>query len=129
MKSQKEFMQALLDGKSLVRLGNKDKKVHLDDCGNIVDEHLSHVANSVAFYQRYEIYEEPKWEDCIPASGVLCWVGDSTESPTCPSAIAIIISYVHGLYVATPRRMWGFAIPLTKAELQNFLQYASDDQE
>lgn len=61
------------------------------------------------------------WYENIPEGGVLCWVQDSSNGD---GYLEIIHEYEDGNghpYIATARSPWKFATPLTRAEIQVYI--------
>lgn len=84
----------------------------------------------------WQIYEEPKWYENIPESGVLCWVSNSDKGihSTNKTIVAIINDYqINSPYkynfisVISTRHLE--AEPLTKQEIQIFMAHAPKDKD
>ena len=72
-------------------------------------------------YYKYAPYEEPKWYECIPECGVLCWVWDD-GTKTCKRT-EIICKVIDGNYRFVNRigLKWKNAEPLTREEVEKLI--------
>jgi hypothetical protein len=130
MKSTAECYKALLGGEKLKNKSFRDKSfyVYLNDgilMNNRGEEDL--------FYfnvpELWEIYEEPKWYENIPEGGVLCWVSDTKkDDEECIAAICHHNEKVNNSYTELDVEVgWKYATPLTKEEIQVFLNNVPED--
>ena len=123
MKNQREIYEALLAGETLIR--DSLFKIKLRP-GENVDINSSLFLLLFDYPEAWQIYKEPKWYENIPEGGVLCWCTDGVLNFP-----EIIISYKD----ETERKFsfrskdshYSNAIPLTKQEIQNFMDNAPED--
>ena len=126
MKNQREIYQALLDGETLINA--KFTKVILDN-GQLRAVHKVGFAEEMPNFlypQIWQIYKEPKGYENIPDGGVLCWCYDEPETYVriiteyCDDKITHKFKTNYGGFV-------GDATPLTKQEIQVFVNNAPED--
>lgn len=124
MNNQREIYEALLDGEKIHSIHKGKGYLHLiggvlfNDLGNVREE-------SFTYPSHWQVYEEPaKWCVNIPEGGVLCWVKNRTDRSF--NAIPhVIYSISATCYIGY--ELWNFATPLTKQEIQTFIENAPED--
>jgi len=123
MNSQREIYEALLTGETLVSAFNNIKV-------KLVDGALKDISGKGQDDQTFrapdnwDIYKEPKWYENIPEGGVLCWCCKNVDSA---KYLRIIIKKDNNTsFWDNNKEPWGFAIPLTKQEIQVFMDNAPE---
>jgi len=117
MKNQREIYEALLAGETLV--SNDGHEVNITDNGNLTTRGS---ITSFVYPSDWQIHKEPKWYENIPDGGVLCWCYDVGD-------VAVIrnIKRLNGLNTDQQSiNFWNKAIPLTKQEIQLFMDNAPE---
>ena len=126
MKNQGEIYQALLDGETLINA--KFTKVILDN-GQLRAVHKVGFAEEMPNFlypQIWQIYKEPKWYKNIPDGGVLCWV--TKQGSTSIEGYPVIITKMfNAFYECFNRGLYDEAEPLTKEEIQVFMDNAPEE--
>ncbi len=121
MKNQREIYEALLAGETLTHA--EGIKAKLDNNG-----YVTQIPQSFLFPEQWQIYKEPKWYENIPDGGVLCWVkdGEGKEFNKYPE---MVINYCDDSthFFETPNESWMYADPLTKTQIQMFMENAPDE--
>jgi hypothetical protein len=135
MKSTAECYKALLDGERLICKDEftTSKPIRIADNGQVIIEDTKRFHKIIypAFEhpEKWEIYEEPKWYENIPEDGVLCWVSDiKKDDKECIAAICHHNEKVNNPYIELGAGVgWKYATPLTKEEIQVFLNNVPND--
>jgi len=120
MKNIGEIYKALLAGETL---DNGEFSCRLLD-GRLVDDEDTSIELDFSAVLSWNIYKEPKWYENIPDGGVLCWVNDGRMPSN--KHIRIITSFWpdknHAFWAGDGE--WRNAKPLTKQEIQIFMDNA-----
>lgn len=119
MNTTAECYQALLDGKKLQQNNmNMSQYIYIKN-GWVLDQDGFAATYSFCLPEDWSIYSPPKWYENIPEGGVLCWVS---------SDVARITEYRDELFSSGEREAsWESVIPLTKEEIQVFMDNAPED--
>lgn len=124
MKNQREIYEALLAGETLI-LDNlykvilKDGELYNPDAFEVINYQFDRPKD-------WSIYKEPKWYENIPDGGVLCWTGDCGE--IVKDIPSLITNHNGEKFVSVMDCLWGKAIPLTKQEIQVYLNNAPEEE-
>jgi len=124
MKNQREIYKALWDGEILIHNNNNSVKAMLGADGCLCNENGQLLNLNFMYYEDWQIYKEPKWEDNIPDGGVLCWVSDS-ERDNARRYMRTVLKKDSKFWCADG--VWIFATPLTKQEIQVFMDNVQED--
>ena len=119
----KEMMQALLSGETIVDATDGERRWLCEDSGNIrsSSRNPSWVPRTSG---NWKIYKKPEWCNNIPEGGVLCWVGLSGK------VITPIIKHdpsIPSPFIDANGPRWVDAIPLTRAEIQVYMDKALEE--
>lgn len=119
----KEIMQALIDGEML------DHKEHnlsigLDDEGDLISDEGYSYDLSFSGYDEWTIHKEPEWYENIPDGGVLCMISDHRDDR---KILGTVISFNAGLFASSTGAKWRLAKPLSKKDIQVFMDNAPDE--
>ncbi len=127
MKNQREIYEVLLAGETLINAAKFT--VRLKDNGDLEyaeDRIYGNVFNAVFKYvEDWQIYKEPKWYENIPDGGVLCWV-KNREDRSFYANPHTIRTFSGSHYIGY--ELWLFAKPLTKQEIQVFIDNAPEER-
>lgn len=127
MKNQREIYEVLLAGETLINTGN-GKKIHFNVNSLITDMRGVSVFETFSSPQYWEIHTPAKWYENIPEGGVLCWVWDNREaSKSITGIISIQFPNEAGFKFISHDCNWINAIPLTKQEIQAFMDNAPNE--
>jgi len=120
MKNQREIYEALLAGETLISVDFATAKLVDGKLFNDVGEQ-----SVVAFIQPeiWQIFKESKWYENIPDGGVLCYCKDRAHDGT---RIINVTAYREDHYQSM-YSTWKFAKPLTKQEIQVFMDNAPEE--
>lgn len=66
-------------------------------------------------------YKEAGWRETIPEGGILCWLDDTAREPTKEHFCNVVLRWENNRFVCGNDAHWRYAKPLTKQELQTFL--------
>ena len=123
MKNQREIYEALLAGETLE--GHSDLiKFKEGELVSLINNnrHPAWVFNHPG---KWQIHKEPKWYENIPDGGVLCWCKDGESDKESIGQINEK-GKANGYYTASYKH-WIYATPLTKQEIQAYLNNAPED--
>lgn len=123
MKNYEAILDALKAGETLISV--KLLKVKLED-GELrqTDKPKNFIpAPNFENPNVWQIYKEPKWFENIPNGGVLCWVKNRIDRDYNANP-QTIRSFIGGQYIGW--EVWKFAVPLTKQEIQVFMDNAPE---
>ena len=122
MDSKREIYRALLEGEKLEY--GREFYIYMNDLGELVDDEGDIIDFSFDDYENWSIYRELTWYDmAIPQPGILCWVNDIGESNLSYPMLVIRKDRndTEMGFEAEDGNMWDFALPLTKAEIQVYM--------
>lgn len=94
--------------------------------GNLIDGSGQWVSLDFQIPSAWSIYEAPKWYENIPAGGALCWVKIAAMKPY------VVLVTGHDKrrgFIFASGGCWSHVTPLTKDEIQSFLDNAPDATE
>ena len=123
MNNQREIYKALLAGETLVHV--KGHSVTMDAGGSLIAP--DGVGYEPHFFkvEEWEIYKEPEWCENIPDGGVLCWCKDGESDK---EVVDIVVEQGSNNGYYTPNfKHWIYAAPLTKKEIQAFMDNAPEN--
>jgi len=128
MKNQREIYEALLAGETLIGLLSGARyKLADDNLVCISDGRKERSSdNSFVAKENYEIYTKPEWFENIPDGGVLCWVKNNQQCGY-RSLPEIIDMCSDGCYRSVSGQYWNYSAPLTKQEIQVFMDNAPEE--
>ncbi len=118
MKNQREIYKALLAGETL---DNGDFTCRMGVTGSLLDDEGDKLSLTFTNPEFWQIYKEPKWYENIPDGGVLCWVTDKEYPSRAERGNVQLISNFFKDGFMTRGKSCGYAIPLTKQEIQVFM--------
>ena len=123
MNNQREMIEALLDGEKLVMPElSSSSIIEMDDRGITRYTHGALCdMNEICSPQVWQIYKEPKWYENIPDSGVLCRCNDGLIVDITESSASRLINKKGSFFT------FDFVTPLTKQEIQAFMENAPDE--
>ena len=126
MNNQKEIYEALLAGEKITQYDwDKDEYIQLFN-GMVVDENQKDFTDDFKGCGEWQIYKESKWCENILECGVLCRVkNDSNDEETLAT---IKEQGVNNGYYDMGNNHWIHAKPLTKQEIQVFMDNAPEDK-
>ena len=116
-KATKEIFTYLLTSGNSVTF--RERVVGFNSEGSLVNEGGVATNESFKLPEDWEPYTEPEWYENIPEKGILCYVSDNEI----PFLIKLVCRYKDPKFI-TETAEWRKAIPLTKQELQEFLDNA-----
>lgn len=125
--SQQEIWKYLVEeeGRKVVMIGDETRVLGFKD-GTIHNFYVNGFEGAhyttFAIPSNWKPYTEPKpWYEEIPEQGVLCWIGDEESCVLNKKSADIVTRYLGDSYSFLIRQgsMYGYAIPLTKEEVEN----------
>ena len=123
MNNQREIYTALLAGETLSDASNNTAR--LNGVGELVNRIGRAIPDNFYFPDNWKIYKEPKWYENIPDGGVLCWVADDKSQLDRKSTTRIITNTLTSRDgFRCDSGSWVYAAPLTKQEIQVFMDNA-----
>ena len=133
MKNQREIYQALLAGETLINKTLFTVKMNKEGMlESSKDESKGYTALFNTLFDnpsKWQIYKEPKWHKNIPDGGVLCWVRHHPNDHYWPYPVVVIgfNNSTNRPYTTYEKGNWYEAKPLTKQEIQVFMDNAPED--
>jgi len=122
MNNQKEIYEALLAGETLINV--KFNKVKMID-SFIYNERNEGINPNFINPNVWQIYKEPEWHENIPDGGVLCWCKDLESEKEVIDQIRS--EGANNGYYSSSYKHWCYAKPLTKREIQTFVDNAPEE--
>ena len=127
MNNQREIYEALLAGETLISSVSKDR-IKLNDEGGLVWVGSGEECHSsFMIIDIWQIYKEPKWYENIPEGGVLCSGNDDEDKDDVLCVIEEYFGSKRNYKFRDGDLGWKNAIPLTKQEIQVFMDNAPED--
>ena len=117
MKNQREIYEALLAGETLIDTDGRIVSFNPNGMLMNIGEKAGYSFNEP---HKWQIYKEPKWYENIPDGGVLCWCSDEGIVKFVDNITRFNGNYQGG-------SAWSKATPLTKQEIQVFMDNAPED--
>lgn len=121
MKNYEAIIDALKAGETLIH--DSGNKVEMNKLGDLIPMSYTPAFNQPKDWQ---VYKEPKWYENIPDGGVLCHVADNKLD----NFIEVVRAYTNSKFYSlniNENEYWLNATPLTKQEIQAFMENAPDE--